>query len=55
MAINNHAEATVLVSNFLPVHDFGILVDVSGWDASAGSVECSTISGVIAYYRLISG
>ena len=37
MEINNHADTKVLGSNFLPVHDFGILVDVYGWDASTGS------------------
>ena len=30
-------------------------MDVSGWDVCAGSVECTTISGVIAYYHPISG
>ena len=39
MEIDDHADTTVLGSNFLPIHDFGRLVGVSGWDASAGSVE----------------
>ena len=55
MEINNHAETTVLGSNCLPIHDYGILVDVSGWGTSAGSVECPIISGAIAYDHLISG
>ena len=49
MKINNHAYMTVLGSNCLPVHDFEIWVDVSGWDLSAGSVKCPTISGAIEY------
>ena len=53
--IDYHADTMVLVSNCLPVHDFERSVDVSGWDASAGSVECSTISGDIVYDHLISG
>ena len=39
MEINNDADKTVLGSNCLPIHDFDRSVDVSGWDASAGSVE----------------
>ena len=53
--INNHADMTVLGSNCLPVPYFERLVDVSVWDASAGSVECPTISGAIAYDHPISG
>ena len=45
----------VLGSNFLPIHDFERLVDVSGWDGSAGSVECPTISGSTVYDHPISG
>ena len=55
MEIDNHADTTVLGANFFPIHDFGRLVDVSGLDASAGSVECSTIYGTIAYVHPISG
>ena len=55
MEINNHTDTTVLGSNCLPVHDCEISVDVSGWDASAGSVECPIISGDIAYENPISG
>ena len=39
MEIDNHADTTVLGSNCLPIHDYGISVDVYGWDASAGSFE----------------
>ena len=35
----NPVDTTVLGSNFLLIHDFGRLVDVSGWDKSSGSVE----------------
>ena len=49
MEIDNHADTTVLGKNCLPVHDFERPVDVSGWDSSAGSVECPTISGAVAY------
>ena len=49
MEIDNHADTTVLGSHFLPVHYFERLVDVSGWDVSAGCVECPTIYGAISY------
>ena len=45
---------TGLVSNFLPVYDSERPVDVSRWYTSAGRVECTTISGAIAYEHLIS-
>ena len=51
---DNHADTTVLGSNYLPIHDFGISVDVSGWEAVSWSVECPTISGDIAYDHLTS-
>ena len=35
--IDNHADTMVSGSNCLPFHYFDILVDVSGWYASAGS------------------
>ena len=55
MEIDNHTDTTVLGSNCLPIHYFKILVDVSGWDASAGIVGCPTISGAIANDRPING
>ena len=55
MEINNHTDTTMLVSNCLPIHDFGRLVDVSGWEASAGIVESLTISGAIEYDHPKSG
>ena len=55
MDIDNHADTTVLGSKFLQTHDFEILLDVSGWNASAGSVKCPTISGDISYAHPISG
>ena len=54
MEIDNYEDTAVLGANCLPIHDFGILADVSGRDASAGSVECPTISGAIAYHHQIS-
>ena len=54
MYIDNHADTKVLGSNFLPIHDFEVLVDISGWDAGARSFECPTISGAIAYDHKIS-
>ena len=55
MYINNHADNTVLGSNFIPVHYFEISVDLFGWDASSRIVECHTISGDISYDHPISG
>ena len=55
MDINNHADKTVLRSNCIAVHYFERSVDVSGWEASVGIVECPTISGAIPYDHPISG
>ena len=55
MGIDNHVDKMVLGSNSLPVNDFERSLDVSGWDASAESVECKIISGAIAYDHPISG
>ena len=55
MDIDNHADTMVLGTNFLPIYDYGRSVDVYGWDVSAGSFECPTISGAIAYDHPISG
>ena len=55
MEIDNHADTTVLGSNCLSIQNFGRSVDVAGWDASAGSIECPTIYGFIAYDNPISG
>ena len=55
MDINNHAYTTLLGSNCLATSGFEILVDVSGWNVSAGSVDCPTISGAISYYHPMSG
>ena len=51
MDIDNHAYRTVLGSSCLPIHDFEISVDVSGWDARAGNVLCHNTSGAIAECR----
>ena len=53
--IDNHKDITVLVSNCLPIHDFGRSVDVFGWDASAGVVECPPISWAIENDHLTIG
>ena len=55
MEIDNHADTIVFGSNFLPIHNFERLVDVPGWDTSAGSVKCPTIYGAVAYDHPISG
>ena len=55
MEIDNHADTTVLGRNCLSIHDYNRPVDVSGWDASQGSVECPTISGAVAYDHPITG
>ena len=55
MDINNRADKIVLGSNCITVHYFERSVDVSGWDASVGSVKCSTISVAIPYDHTISG
>ena len=55
MEIDDHADTTELVSNFLPIHYFERLVDVYGWYVRDGSVECPTISREIAYDYPISG
>ena len=39
METDNHADTTVLGSNYLPIYDVWRLVDLSGWDAISGSVE----------------
>ena len=55
METDNQADTIVSGSNFLPIHDFERSVDVSGWDASSGSIECPTIYWYIAYDHPISG
>ena len=53
--INNHADTTVLGSNCLPIHNFEILVDVSGRNTSVVGVEFPTIYGATEYDHQISG
>ena len=55
MDIDNHAYKTILGSNLLPIKDFQILVDLSGWDANSRSFECPTVYGEISYDHPISG
>ena len=54
MEIDNNADTAVVGLICLPVHYFERSVELSGWDASAGSVECPAIFGAIAYDHLIS-
>jgi hypothetical protein len=49
MELDTHADTTVLGKNCLLIQGFGKAVSVSGWNASAGSTECPTVSGVVAY------
>ena len=53
--VNNHANTTVLGSNFLPIHDFERLIDVYGWDTIDWSFECPTIYGSIEYDHALIG
>ena len=53
MGIDNHADTTVLGSNFLIINYFGRSVDVSG--SSIVTVECPTISVEISHDHPTSG
>ena len=55
MELDTHAGTTVLGKNCLIIQDFGKAVSVLGWNASAGSTKCMTVSGVVAYYHLHTG
>ncbi len=49
MELDTHADTTVLGKNCLVFQDFNRPIEVSGWDPSAGSKECRTVSGAVAY------
>ena len=49
MELDTHDNKTMLGKNCLLIQDFGKAVSVSGWNASAGSTKCLTVSGVVAY------
>ena len=55
MELDTHADTTVLGKSCLVIHDFNKTVSVSGWDASVGSTECLTVSGVVAYDHPYTG
>ena len=55
MELDTHAGTTVLGKNCLLIQDFGKTVSVLGWNASAGSTECPTVAGVVAYNHLHTG
>ena len=55
MELDTHADTTVLGKNCLLIQDFGKSVSVSGWNASAGSTECPTVTGVVAYDHPYTG
>ena len=55
MELDTHADTTVLGKSCLIIQDFNRTVSVSGWDASMGSTECPTVSGVVAYDHPYTG
>ena len=55
MELDTHADTTVLGKSCLIVQDFNKTVSVSGWNASAGSTECPTVTGVVAYDHPYTG
>ena len=55
MELDTHADTTVLGKSCLIVQDFNKTVSVTGWNASAGSTECPTVTGVVAYDHPYTG
>ncbi len=55
MELDTHANTTVLGKHCLVTQDFNRPVDVSGLDSTLGTIECSTITGVVAYNHTIMG
>jgi hypothetical protein len=55
MELDTHADTTVLGKSCLVIQDFNKTVSVSGWNASVGSTECPTVSGVVAYDHPYTG
>ena len=55
MELDTHADTTVLGKSCLLIQDFNKNVSVSGWNASVGSTECPTVTGVVAYDHPYTG
>lgn len=55
MELDTHADTTVLGRHCLVIQDFNRPVDVSGWDSALGTVECPTVTGVVAYDHPTTG
>ena len=55
MELDTHADTTVLGRGCLIIQDFNRVVSVSGWNAAAGSTECPTVTGVVAYDHPYTG
>ena len=55
MELDTHADTTVLRKSCLLIQDFNKNVSVLGWNASVGSTEFSTVTGVVAYNHPYTG
>ena len=55
MELDTHADTTVLGKSCLLIQDFNENLLVSGWNASVGSTECPTVTGVVAYDHPYTG
>ena len=55
MELDTHDDTTVLGKSCLIIQDFNKTVSVLGWDASAGSTNCPTVSGVVPYNHPYTG
>ena len=53
--VDAHADTTVLGKSCLLIQDFNKNVSVLGWNASVGSTECPTVTGVVAYDHPYTG
>ena len=55
MELDTHADTTMLGKHCLVVQDFNQLFNVLGWDSTLGTIECPTVTGVVAYYHPTTG
>ena len=55
MELDTHADTTVLGRDCLEVQDFNRPVNVSGWDSTLGTIECPTVTGLVAYDHPTTG
>ncbi len=55
MELDTHSDTTVLGKSCLLIQDFNKNLSVLGWNASVGSTECLTLTGVVAYDHLYTG